>query len=177
MTHKTRVAALAVAAIGVIAMLQLPALAHHKEGHQGGAPSPSPSPTQSPTPAPAGNAASPCATVGPMASGTRLSCSAVSADGVLDIRGVVAAEPVYYECSLIEPGCGWPWSNFYPGVYFAVGIDTGTGFQEICSGEAVTAVTGTCEGKVAVPAGTPIECVMIGDVWSRETGVGELSCF
>ncbi len=187
MTHKARGVAMMVAAISVIAVLQLPALAHHKESHQGGGPSPSPSPTPSaspsptPTPTPGDDVATPCATIGPVdeTRQTRLTCSAVSADGTLEIRGSVVEVPSTLPEVCLWDGCYW-WAD----AGFKVGVDTGTGFQMVCWGftdaRTVWGLAESCEGTHPVPVGTLVECIIladVGDVSSWSSGVAEVSCF
>lgn len=176
MNKRRRFVAVALA-IAVVGLVRLPAHAHHKEGHQGGpsaSPSPDPTPSPTATAAPGEDPATPCHTVGTVGMGTELRCTAVSDDGSLDLRGSVAADPYYYECSWIE--CGWPWSNIFPGADFQVGIDTGAGFQSVCSASTDITVIGTCGGTVVVPRGAPVECVMLVTGWRSHAGLGELSC-
>ena len=186
MIDKRRVAAFVVAAMSVIAMLQLPALARHKEGHQGGGPSasPRPTPTQSPSPSPSpsptsgDDVAMPCAATGPVdeTQRTRLSCSAVSADGTLEIRGSVA------EVSATLPEVCWACGYWIPDASFFVGVDTGTGFHMVCSGntDEFWELVESCAGAHPVPVGTPVECTILVDVYdasSWSAGVAEVSCF
>lgn len=184
MSKERRFAAMMLA-VAVVGLVQLPAHAHHKEGHQGGpSPSPSPTPSESPTPTPTptsgDDAAMPCATIGPVdeAHETRLTCSAVSADGTLEITGSVAeASSTLPEVCLID--CGQYWS---PDADFTVGVDTGTGFQMVCWGytDEVSGLVDSCAGTHPVPVGTPVECIILVDVLdtsSWTSGVAEVSCF
>ena len=186
MTLGRRMAALLVAAISVVAMMQVPALAHHKDGHGGGGPSPSPSPTQSPTPTPtptptAGDDdAAPCATTGPIdeSQETWLSCSAVSADGMLEIRGAVVKASTAQPDICLTWECGGYWPS---DARFAVGVDTGSGFEYVCVGSTDSfgdPVDG-CAVSVSVPTGTPVECIIrvrVDDPSSWTGGVAEVSC-
>ena len=169
------VALVAVMAASALLSVQLPANAHHKEGHDTGGPSPSPTPTPtptptaSPTPATGDDPASPCATSGPATGGNELRCTAVSDDGSLEIWGAVAIEPTW---------SGGEWVSLTPDsiATFYVGIDTGAGFQKICSSSTIL-IAGSCGGTVAVPTGVPVECVIMVWSWSRAWAVAEVSCF
>lgn len=168
------------AVIVLVALLQTTASAHHKPDHEGGpSPSPtsSPSPTVSPTPtsspAPGNSPASPCAVLEPLTASKQLSCTAVSEDGVLDIRGALEATPhVYTDCS------SWlnMWPCLYPGASFYVGIETADGVQLICDGSYNSVGVDACQASVNVPPGTAVRCWMnvLVDPWQQ--AVAELSC-
>lgn len=158
------VLATALAAVAVLAT-QLPAAAHHKEGHNQGKPeprptaSPTPTPTQSPSPpsGPGVGALGSCFGASLVIAWGQARCNAVSEGGTIDIVGWSVSETDYDCRDIFHWSCnGVPYRS--PQIH--VTIDTGSGPALVCSvGEQVEPVN-RCQGSVQVASGTPYTCAV-----------------
>lgn len=162
------------AVLAVVAVLatQLPATAHHKEGHNNGKPEsagkPQPSPTPSPTP---GNeSARPCANASYTTSAAQVTCNAVSDDGSIDITGWMATETRYWVCSDPLHGCLYDW-NDPPMLSVKVMVGSVTVF-DCRSPYRTEKPIRYCMKPVSVPSGTPVTCLVETDNgnWQEPTG-------
>lgn len=172
--------------VTVLAVVQLPAQAHHREGHQGGggstspSPSPSPSPTAEPEPEPGAEPAAPCAGTGSSVTAPstfEVTCTAVSDDGTLDVTGIVGSSQIVWVdyswcigfCMPVQVS-----TSYSGGATFSVSVDAGAGPRAVCGGYATANTAGACTGTIQVPAGVPVTCVM--KVEAGWEAIGKLAC-
>lgn len=163
------VLATALTAVAVLAT-QLPAAAHHKEGHNQGkpepgpttSPSPTPSPSPSATPRPGQESARPCTNAALVTSSAELTCTAVSSDGSVEVTGWLVSETQYSICDdWFHSGCLYQQTE-PPSLQ--VKIDTGSGPTWVCIGQRETsAPIKTCQRSVEVTPGVPFTCIAKAD--------------